>query len=323
MDFKDYYAVLDVPHDASADDIRKAYRKMVRKYHPDVSKEPDAEARMREVNEANDVLGDPEKRAAYDALAERVKNGGTADAQGGFQPPPGWDEGFAFRRAGAGGAAEEADFSDFFSSLFGSARRGGGMRGAENFSVPGEDQHAAIEIPLADAISGVTRDVTLRALERDAQGHPSWKEKTLRVKIPAGVHPGQFIRLAGQGLPGTGGASAGDLYLEVRIAPDDRYRVEGRDIYLTLPVTPTEAALGARVPVPTPTGGRVEVNIPVGSRAGMKLRLKGHGLPGKPAGDYYLLLDIVLPPATSEAAKAAYRALAEAAPLNPRSALGV
>lgn len=321
MDFKDYYSALGLERTASEDEVRKAYRKLARKYHPDVSKEADAETRMREVNEAYDVLGNKEKRAAYDQLAERVARGGSP--QGDFQPPPGWDEGFEFHRGpGQGGPADHAEFSEFFSSIFGNAQRRGAQR--QNFRARGEDHHAAIEITLEDALKGAEREITLRAMEVDDQGHMQWKPRTLEVKIPPGVHPGQYIRLAGQGMPGHGGEPPGDLYLEVRIAPHKLYRVEDRDLYMTLPVTPSEAAMGAQVQVPTPTGGVVEVTVPRNARNGLKLRLKGRGLAGKTPGDLYLLIDIVLPPADSDAARKAYEDLARASTaFAPRSHLGV
>jgi curved DNA-binding protein len=320
MEFKDYYSALGIDRTASEEDVRKAYRKLARKYHPDVSKEADAEKRMRDINEANDVLRDKEKRAAYDALADRVARGGRPE--GDFQPPPGWDTGFEFHRGPNQGPADHADFSEFFSSLFGEAERRGAAR--RNYRARGEDHHAAIEISLEDALNGAEREITLRSQEIDAQGRPSFKTRTLSVKIPAGMHPGQFIRLAGQGMPGHGGEPAGDLYLEVRIAPHRLYRIEERDIYMTLPVTPTEAALGAQVKVPVPTGGAVEVTVPPHARSGLKLRLKGRGLGGKQPGDLYLLLEIALPPATAEATRKAYEQLAQAsASFNPRQHLGV
>ena len=320
MEFKDYYQTLGIERTASEEDVRKAYRKLARKYHPDVSKEADAQARMRDINEANDVLRDKEKRAAYDALADRVARGGHP-GEGNFQPPPGWDEGFEFHRGPGQGPADHADFSEFFSSVFGR----GEQRAAQSRQTRarGEDHHAAIEISVEDAIHGVQREITLRALEMDAQGQPTFVNRTLSVKIPAGVHPGQFIRLTGHGMPGHGGEPAGDLYLEVRIALHSLYRVEGRDLYLTLPVTPTEAALGAQVQVPTPSGGVVEVTVPPNARGGLKLRLKDRGLPGKPPGHLYLWLEIALPPADTDAARKAYEQLAQAAPFNPRRFLGV
>jgi len=319
MDFKDYYKTLGLERGASEEEVRKAYRKLARKYHPDVSKEPDADQRMREINEANDVLRDKEKRAAYDQLADHVARGGSPD--GSFRPPPNWDEGFEFHRGPNQGPADHADFSEFFSSMFGAAERRGAER--RNYRARGEDHHAAIEIALEDALNGAEREITLRSQELDAEGRPEFKTRTLSVKIPPGVHPGQYIRLAGQGMPGHGGESAGDLYLEVRIAPHKLYRVEDRDLYMTLPITPTEGALGAQVKVPTPGGGVVEVTIPAKARNGLKLRLKERGLPGKPPGNLYLLLEIVLPPADSDAARKAYEQLAQAAPFDPRRHLGV
>ena len=316
MDFKDYYSALGVARDASDEDIRKAYRKLARKYHPDVSKEADADAKMREINEARDVLQDADKRAAYDQLADHVARGGNPD--GGFrQPPPGWDDGFEFHRGPSQGPADHADFSEFFSSIFGNRGGMGGQRAPRRDK--GEDHHAAIEISLEDALHGAERQLTLRAQEIDAQGRPRLVDRTLDVKIPAGVRPGQYIRLAGQGLPGHGGEPAGDLYLEVRIAPHARYRIDGADLYMTLPITPTEAALGAQVTVPTPQGKDVEMTIPKGARSGMKLRLKERGLGGRTPGHLYLLLEIALPPADSDAARAAYEQLARAtASFDPR-----
>ncbi|WP_144637980.1 DnaJ C-terminal domain-containing protein [Bordetella genomosp. 13] len=306
MEFKDYYGILGVARAASSEDIRRAYRKLARKYHPDVSKEPDADARMRDVNEANEVLGDAEKRAAYDQLLDGVAAGGS-----GGQPPPGWDRGFAFHGAEPGANG----FSDFFSSLFGAGQAGGGAA----FRARGEDHHAVIEVDLEDALHGATREVSLRAMETDAQGRPNIRTRTLSVRIPAGVREGQQIRLAGQGLPGMGGAGNGDLLLEVRFRPHRLYRAEGRDLYMTLPVAPWEAALGATVQAPTP-GGTVEVSVPPGSSGGRKLRLKGRGLPGQPAGDLYLVLDVALPPADSERARALYEQMARELPFDPRRA---
>lgn len=319
MEFKDYYKTLGLERGASEDDVRKAYRKLARKYHPDVSKEADAETKMRDINEANDVLRDKEKRSAYDALADRVARGGSP--QGDFQPPPGWDTGFEFHRGAGAGPADHAEFSDFFSSVFGAAERRGAAR--RNVRARGEDHHAAIEIALPDALNGAEREITLRAQTLDAEGLPGWETRTLSVKIPPGVHPGQFIRLAGQGMPGHGGEPAGDLYLEVRIAPHPLYRIDGQNLYMTLPVTPSEAALGAQVQVPTPTGGAVEVTVPPNARNGLQLRLKGRGLGGKAPGDLHLLLEIALPPATEPAARQAYEALAKATTgFNPRRNLG-
>lgn len=320
MEFKDYYEILGISRTASEDDIRRAYRKLARQYHPDVSKEADAEARMRDINEANEVLRDPDKRAAYDDLAAGVTAGGDR------RPPPGWDQGFEF--AGSDGAREESDFSEFFSSLFGglNRRRGGAQdfRGREEETLRGrgEDHHAMIEVDLEDALNGAMREIGLRSMKMDAQGRPRLQERKLSVKIPTGVREGQRIRLAGQGMPGYGGGAPGDLYLEVRFKPHRLYHVDGRNLSLTLPVAPWEAALGAPVKAPTP-GGAVEVSIPAGSRSGGKLRLKGRGMPGTPPGDLYLVLEVVLPSADTESAREAYRALAKAAPFNPRAHMGV
>lgn len=331
MEFKNYYDILGVPKTASDDDIRKAFRKLARKYHPDVSKEADAESKMRDLNEASDVLRDKEKRAAYDALAEQVARGGAGrggaggnpGGASGFQPPPGWDAGFEFNRASGGGPADHAEFSDFFSSMFGAGERRGAARQA--LDRRGEDHHAAIEISLEDAFAGGEREISLRGLENDAQGQPHYQTRTLRVAIPPGVRPGQFVRLAKQGLPGYGKGEPGDLFLEVRIAAHPRIRIDGRDLTMDLPVTPSEAALGAQVQVPIPGAGGgsvVEVTVPPNARGGLKLRLKGRGFKGDPAGDLYLLVQIVLPPADNDAVRAAYQQLASVTTsFDPRGAL--
>ncbi len=312
MEFKDYYQVLGVEKTAPADEIKKAYRKLARKYHPDVSKEPDAEKRMKEVNEANAVLSDPEKRAAYDQLGSRWQTGQD------FQPPPGWDAGFEFSGDGAHGG-QAADFSDFFASLFGRAGRDSGTR---DYQMRGGDHHARILIDLADAYHGATRTIALRAAKLDASGRVVTEKRNLNVQVPKGVKEGQHIRLAGQGSPGMGGGPAGDLYLEVQFSPDSRYRVEGRDVYQTVPVAPWEAALGATVEVPTPSGN-VQVKVPAGSQAGRKLRLKGRGIPGNPAGELYLVLEVVLPPADTDKARQIYQSMARDLAFNPRQKLGV
>jgi len=319
MEFKDYYKIMGVERDATQDEIKRAYRKLARKFHPDVSKEADAEARFKEVGEAYEVLKDPEKRAAYDQLGADWKSGQE------FRPPPGWDQGFEFQGGGFT-EADAAQFSDFFESLFG---RGGAQgahgfarHGRREFHARGEDTHARILIDLADAYHGATRSLTLKHTELDAEGRPVLKERTLNVRIPKGVRQGQHIRLAQQGGAGLGQGQAGDLYLEVEFRPHPHFRVEGKDVYLTLPIAPWEAALGASVKVPTPTG-TVDLKIPGGSSGGRKLRLKGRGLPSQEPGDFYVVLDIVLPKADSDAARAAYESLKEAAPFDPRASLRV
>jgi curved DNA-binding protein len=315
VEFKDYYKTLGVAREAKADEIKKAFRRLARKYHPDVSKEPDADARMKEVNEAYTVLSDPEKRTAYDQLGQGFQ------ANQDFRPPPNWDAGFEFSGRGFS-RAETADFSDFFSELFGGHMGRDGTRGGTRFHRRGDDHHAKILLDLEDAYHGATRNITLSAPQLDDQGRVSLREHTLSVRIPKGVHEGQVIRLAGQGSPGTAGGQNGDLYLEVHFKTHSRYRVEGRDVHATLPVAPWEAALGASVKIPVPDG-TVEVRIPEGSQSGSKLRLKGRGIPGKPAGDLYLVVEVVLPPATTPKARELYQTLAKELAFNPRQGLGV
>ncbi len=313
MKFQDYYQTLGVARDASTDDIKHAYRKLARKYHPDLSKEPDAEARFKEIGEANEVLKDPEKRAAYDAIGQQPAGG-----SGDFQPPPGWDSGFEF--SGRGDDAFSAqDHSDFFEALFGRARAAGGGRRPQ-MRMPGQDHHAKITIPLEDAYRGAQRSISLRMPALDADGRNVMRERTLDVAIPKGVRAGQHLRLAGQGGPGLGDGPAGDLFLEIEFDTHRLYRVDGRDVHVDLPLAPWEAALGASVAVPTPDG-EVELTIPPGSAAGRKLRLKGRGIPGSTPGDLYVALAIVLPPAATDAAKRAYEAFRAAVDFNPRATL--
>ncbi|MDE2564450.1 MAG: DnaJ domain-containing protein [Burkholderiales bacterium] len=308
MQFKDYYATLGLPSSATPEEIKRAYRKLARKYHPDVSKEPDAEARFKDVAEAHEALIDPERRAAYDAIAQRHARGQA------FEPPPGWEAGFEF--SGRGDAGGGGDYSDFFETLFGRARAGAAARPR-----PGGDHHAKVQIELRDAYLGARRTIALRVPVIDAAGRATLQERQLEVQIPPGVRPGQHLRLAGQGAAGQGGAAAGDLYLELQFSPHPVFRVEGRDVYFELPVAPWEAALGASVTVPTPSGS-VQLAVPPASSPGRKLRLKGKGLPGQPPGDLYAVLAIALPPADTPEAEAAYRALAQAsAGWDPRSAL--
>lgn len=304
MKFKDYYETLGVARDASADDIKLAYRKLARKFHPDVSKEPDAEARFKEVGEAYEVLKDPEKRAAYDAIGQR--SGGEE-----FKPPPDWDNAYEFHGSGHDADGYGAhDHSDFFESLFGRAARA--ARRGPDLNLRGEDHHAKVLIDLEDTFTGARRGLTLRMPALDAQGRGILQERTLDIAIPVGIRQGQQLRLAGQGGPGLGRGAAGDLFLEIEFKPHPRYRVDGRDLYVDLPLAPWEAALGAPVPIATPQGV-IELTVPAGSTSGRKLRLKGRGIPGDPAGDLYVQLDIVLPPADSDASRQAYQALKTAA----------
>jgi len=310
MEYKDYYKILGVSRDASQDDIKRAFRKLARKYHPDVSKEPNAEARFKEVNEANEVLRDPEKRAAYDALGSGWQAGQE------FRPPPG--EGFRYQEFRFN-PEDAAQFSDFFSSLFG----GGGFSSrGEPRPRRGQDQTARLRIRLEDAFRGATRQLQLDVPEIDADGRVVSHPRTLNVRIPPGVTQGQQIRLAGQGAPGLKGGPAGDLFLEIDFEPHPFLHPEGKSIHLHLPVAPWEAALGATVPVPT-LGGAVSLKIPPGTQSGRRLRLKGRGLPGDPPGDAYVQIEIVAPPANTEEAKEAYRRIAEVCAFNPRAKLGV
>jgi curved DNA-binding protein len=321
MEFRDYYKILGVERSASADQIKTAYRRLARKYHPDVSKEPNAEARFKEMQEAYEVLRDPEKRAAYDQLGSDWKSGQS------FHPPPDWGRGFEFsgRPAGggggrqyyagraAGGTAGEEDFSDFFSSLF-----GGGSPFAGAARGGGRDHHARIDITLEEAYRGTTRMLELKRPEVKPDGSVELRSHTVRVTIPAGVSEGQLIRLAGQGGPATGPGNAGDLYLETHILPDKLFALDNRDVTITLPVAPWEAALGASVMVPT-LGGPVEMRIPAGAQSGQKLRLRGRGLPGPSPGDQYVQLKVVLPPADSAQAKALYEDMRSKLGFDPRA----
>lgn len=318
MEFKDYYQIMGIKRDASQDEIKRAYRKLARRYHPDVSKESNAEQRFKEVGEAYEVLKDPEKRAAYDRLGANWKAGQE------FHPPPDWNAGFEF----SGGGFTDRDaaaFSDFFESLFGQHMGGGyggartGFRQAQSH---GGDHHAKVLIDLEDALHGATRTITLATPVVDEHGQVSTRERKLNVRIPQGVKPGQHIRLANQGSPGLFGGRPGDLYLEIEFKPHRLYRVDGRDLYLELPVAPWEAALGASVKAPTPKG-TIDLKIPAGSAGGRKLRLKGRGIPGDPPGDLFVILQVALPAADTEQAKEAYRSMQQKFVFNPRSGLGV
>jgi curved DNA-binding protein len=328
MEYRDYYKILGVARAATADEIKKSYRRLARKFHPDVSKEKDAEQKFKEVQEAYEVLKDPEKRAAYDQLGSEWKSGQQ------FRPPPDWGSGFEFRggpgrRSGARGGTrteefEEAEgFSDFFSSLFGN--RGFGAGGGSPFggstSRAARDHHARVDIDLEEAYAGTTRTLELKRPDLKPDGTLDLKTHTVRVTIPSGVTDGQLIRLAGQGEQATGGGRPGDLYLEVHIRPHRLFQLEGRDVTLTLPIAPWEAALGATVTVPT-LGGGVEMRIPANSQSGQKLRLRGRGLPGQTPGDQYAQLKVVMPPANSPETRALYEEMKQKLAFNPRADLG-
>jgi curved DNA-binding protein len=301
MEYKDYYKILGVSRDASAADIKKAYRSLARKYHPDVSKLANAEEKFKEVGEAYEVLKDQEKRAQYDQF-------GSYQHGQSFTPPPGWGgQSRAGAGAGAGGGGfGGGNFSSFFESMFGGA---GGP--SDNFFAAGEDVNAKITISLEDAFNGAKKTI------RRPTG--SNQSGTINVKIPAGIASGKKIRLAGQGKSGMG-SRAGDLFLEVQIANHAFYRLEEKDIYLDLPIAPWEAALGAKVTVPT-LAGKINLTIPANAKSGQKMRLKGRGLPGKEPGDQFVVLQIMIPPADSSKAKQLYQQMAEELSFNPREKL--
>jgi len=302
MEYKDYYNIMGVPRTAQADEIKRAYRKLARKYHPDVSKESGAEEKFKELGEAYEVLKDPQKRAAYDQLGANWQAGQE------FRPPPGWAppewEGVA------GGAGGFGDASDFFEFLFGGGQ--GGMHRSTHrhgFARRGEDYHSKIQISLPEAYHGGVKEIQLTG----QQG----QRRLLKVKIPPGIKSGQQIRLPHQGAPGMGKGEKGDLYLEIEVQKHPFFDMIGNDIYCSLPVTPWEAALGATVTVPT-LGGKVGLKIPPGSQGGQKLRLKGRGLPGTKGGDQYVILKIVIPQPATDSAKALYTQMAQEMPFNPR-----
>jgi len=309
MEFKDYYKILGVARDASADEIKKAFRKSARKYHPDVNAQAGAEVKFKEVNEAYEVLKDPERRAAYDQLGQDPPPG-----QGRYQPPPGWDGGFEFS---SGGPQGDEPFSDFFETLF---RRGAGPTGARGAS-RGADTHGRIEIAIEDAFRGADRKLSLRTPVANPDGSVTLQDRTISVRVPKGIVEGQHIRLAGQGGSAFGTGTPGDLFLEVAFAPHPIYRPDGRNLYVDLPVAPWEAALGGHVIMPTP-GGKVDLRIPRNARSGQKLRLKGKGLPGAPAGNIYATLKIVNPEASTDQARAFFEEMAEKMPFDPRAHLG-
>lgn len=318
MDYQDYYKTLGVKRDASKDEIKRAYRKLARKYHPDVSKENDAETRFKEIGEAYEVLKDPEKREAYDQLGSGWKAG-----QHGFKPPPDWDQNFDF---GSGGYTQGSshDYSSFFEDLFGGGHATDGHyyhsggTGHGGFQTKGENVRAKVMIDLEDSLNGTTRSFTLQMPEVNQQGQIINKQRTLKVKIPKGIQQGQTIRLSKQGNPGMGDGERGDLLLEVEFNPHRLYSIKGKDIYLNVPVAPWEATLGAKIEVPTPTGN-VGMKIPADSQQGRKLRLKGRGLPGKVAGDFYVLLQIVLPPSSNPKVKELNEKMRDTIDFDPRS----
>ncbi len=297
MDYKDYYQILGVSKDASKADIKKAYKRLAGKLHPDVSKEPNAEERFKEVNEAYEVLKNDENRAAYDQLGANWKAG----QQGGY---------------GGQGGFGGADFGDFFNSVFGGGGPGAGFGGQQSFQRKGENIKQVIAVPLADLYTGVNRVFNVKQPERHPSGQTYLVEKRLTIKIPQGIEPGKSIRLKGKGEPGINGGPAGDLLLKIELADDGIYELKGKDVYVDLLLSPWEAALGAKVQVKTPTGA-IGLNVPKNMQSGKKMRLKGKGLPTQVPGNLYAQIKIVNPPESDEMT-ALWQQMAEICDHNPR-----
>ena len=315
MKFNDYYAILGVPKNADEKTIKKAYRKLARKYHPDINHESGAEQKFKEAAEAYEVIGNPENRKKYDELGASWKSGQD------FTPPPGWrppsSTGRPFSGADFGGESFRTDdlggFSDFFSTLFGGSQGGGSFRGgAPNWRTRGQDHEAALDITLEEAFAGAQKQVSLLATDVDENGRVIRNTKNIQVTIPPGTGDNSRIRLAGQGGSGMGGAPDGHLYLRIHVQPHDRYQLKARDLIVSLPIAPWLAALGGRVTLETPDHRKVAVTLPEGTSGGTQLRLRGKGLPAygkKPAGDLQVQVKIVLPKKLSDKERELYEAL--------------
>ena len=312
MQFKDYYKIMELDDSATEAEIKKAYRKLARRYHPDVSKDKDAEQKFKELGEAYEVLKDPEKRREYDQL----KAMGGRSRDGSFTPPPGWESATHFSEGGHSG-----NFSDFFEAMFGHNAgfhrqyEGGRQQG---FRMRGEDVRHDLPVFLEQACEGAEQVIEYSVPQVDEHGLITHQRKKLKVRIPAGTTEGQVLRLKGQGGKGIGGAESGDLLIRIQFVPHPLYSVSGKNITLVVPVSPWEAALGGKIMVPT-LQGKTRVSIPANSQAGSKLRLAGKGLPGKPAGDFYVVLKIVMPEKHTEKSRALFQELAEELPFNPRA----
>jgi curved DNA-binding protein len=308
MKYKDYYAILGLERGASADDIKKSYRKLARKYHPDVSTEKDAEEKFKEMQEAYETLKDPEKRAAYDQL-------GTYRPGQDFRPPPDWGQQYA---QGQGGF-EDIDLSDLFAGLAGRHGRGGQRRA--DMPMPGSDYEAVVRISFEQAFEGTEIDLELSALEWDPQGGMRRVPHRVRTRIPRGVTNGEKLRVPGKGGKGANGGPDGDLYLDIEVAEHPLYRVVGNDLYIDLPLAPWEAVLGTSVQLPTPAGA-VSLKVAPGTRAGQQLRLSGRGMTrGSSAGHLYALVRIEVPTVVDDAHKDLYRKLAETSNFDARAHL--
>jgi curved DNA-binding protein len=356
--YQDYYETLGVTRTASQDEIQRAYRRLARRYHPDVNQEADAEERFKQIGEAYEVLGDPEKRKLYDSLGSDWETGQH------FTPPPGWENvqfefrtgpngaarGFRFNGSGAGsfggafdgtgGIGDLGGFSEFFQALFGADAGGGSAAGANPFGsgrqagrqrLRGEDHEAEIIINLEEALHGTRRTIRLESVEHDAPGVARRAPKSYHVTIPAGVGDGSRIRLGGQGGQGGVDGHAGDLYLRIRLAPHATYRVHGHDLERDLAVTPWEAALGATIELPT-IGGRVKLTLPPGARSGQRLRVRGQGMPRhiqadaaaagsdtpSERGDLIVVVQIATPPTLSTRERELFEELARESTFDPR-----
>lgn len=308
MKFKDYYQTMGLKPEAKPEEIKRAYRKLARKYHPDVSHEADAEAKFKELGEAYEVLKDPVKKQQYDQLRKQ-----------------GWHAGESFGAAHQDHFYQSKDenvspFSDFFDFIFGQGANKGYSPGFKTRKARGEDVYYLLEVDPQESYHGASRQIQIPILAQDQEGNFSQSTRTVNIKIPKGVTEGQQIRLRGLGHAGVG--EAGDLYLEIKLKQKPPFQLEGKNVNLILPVTPWEAALGAKLKVPT-LGGLIDVKIPPNSQNGTKLRLKGRGLPGDPAGDQFITLQMKLPPATSQVAQALYQQMAKEINFNPRESLGV
>lgn len=305
MKYKDYYKTLGVERGASADEIKKAYRRLARKYHPDVSKEKDAEERFKELAEAYETLGNAEKRAAYDELG-RYRPGQN------FKPPPGWEQ-----RFGGGFSVEDIDLSDLFSAF--TSRSGAGPGGGKR-PVPGQDYEVEARITLEQAYAGTELAVKVTVPEHRADGTVQRIPKTIKARIPKGATDGQRLRLPGKGGKGVNGGVDGNLYLTIRLQPHALFRVSGHDLHLDLPLAPWEAVLGTTLEVPT-LSGAVRLKVPAGTRAGQQLRIADRGLP-RPhggTGDLLAIVQITVPTSIGDKERELYQALAEQSRFNPRA----
>jgi len=317
VEYKDYYKILGVSKQATVDQIKKAYRKLARKYHPDVSKVGDAEQKFKEVGEAYEVLKDPEKRKAYDQYGSNWKAGKEQQQYqqqqqyrgGGFGAGDSFDFG--------GGFGDAGQYSDFFESLFGGGR---GRTQRQPRNQKGEDVNASITVPLTDAYEGASRRINFEIQSMTPDGQVVNKPVNLNIKIPVGIKNGQKIRLKGQGGPGYNGGVAGDMYIKVEFEKNRTFKVKDSDVYINLPVAPWEAALGAKVSVPTPVGN-IKLKIPAGSAQGKKLRLKGKGIPSKNPGDLFVIINIILPPANDDKSRKVYEEMKDLN-FNPRANFG-